>query len=205
MYERDMPKFRAKPHQKVLLTFDPGSVNMGIAATMLDLEKRKARVLANAVMENPIKGLVHDIQGTRQRFVKEVDAWVERFKPHGMVMERFQSRGLRGNTAEEVSIMIGIMLERYGSRLPFKIITAATWKNDFHRKWNDGKTSGEVDLKELYKEVCVPPHQLDATLIGLYGLKIGTRVDFDYDLDRLLGAVEHASLCRLINRVRRRK
>ena len=103
-----------------VLSFDPGTVNMGVSC--VELRNGRLHVLCSAVLNYPI----HDIPLLSQQrldFINEVQAWITCFKPKGIVAERFQSRGLRGSTVECVSMMLGMLSML---NLPFYFITAST-------------------------------------------------------------------------------
>lgn len=174
-----LPKL--KNTKNCILAFDPGSVNMGIS--LVQMYKGKPRVLANATMTSPI----HDIllfQKQKDAFLKEVRAW-KRYSPKAIIAERFQSRGLRGSTVECVSMMLGIlgMLN-----LPVKFITASTWKNKYQRRY------GCHLKRDIYKNIKTTPHQLDASLIGCYGLEIAYSKDIDFSLQDIIKMVEKTAL-----------
>lgn len=167
---------------KLILSMDPGSRNFGIA--LVGLRKGKPRVYANTVLTNPVNDLVA-FSRTRQAFLQEIERWVS-FEPNGVVAERFQTRGIGGPLIEQVSAMLGLIGGAYPD-LPIKLTIASVWKNSMQRRFN-------VDLRELYKEIGVQPHQLDAALIGVYGLEQGLGLTLDFDLDDFIGQVERTSL-----------
>ena len=68
-----------------------------------------------------------------------------------------------------------------------KLTIASSWKNAFNRRWS-------CDLSELYAGVNVQPHQIDATLIGIYGLEQGLGVVIDYDVNDIFNQVVATSL-----------
>lgn len=177
-------------HGFTLLSLDPGPSNFGIACT--EYNNGKVRLLANATLDSPIKGLTEDIQLKQDAFIKEIDQWISNFKCGALIAERFQARGLLGTTSEEVNIMLGCLLNNY-SKLKIKLVIASTWKNAFRRKHG-------FNLKDYYMKCKTTPHQLDAFLIGVYGLEIGFKQDFKYSIDDAINAVEQTSLVRLINR-----
>lgn len=79
-------------------------------------------------------------------------------------MQRFQPRGIsRSNTTELIGMMYGAILS---NGIQAQLILPATWKN---------RVSKQFDLKALYyaKKNRTPylgePHELDATLIAMYG------------------------------------
>ena len=171
-----------KAKRKCILAFDPGSVKMGIS--LVELRKDGTpRIVANATMMHPI----HDIpsfMSQQREFVNEVKSWIEQFQPKAIVAERFQSRGLRGATVECVSMMLGILST---FNLPTLFITAATWKNQYQKRF-------DVNLRDVYKEIATTPHQLDASLIGCFGLEIALKTKLDLDLDRIIVNVKKTAL-----------
>jgi len=90
--------------------------------------------------------------------------------------------------------MIGLLGGKY-ERLPMKLLTAAVWKNAFHRRF-------DVELDELYKLTLTTPHQLDSIFIGIYGLEQGMQVELDYDPFDIVKQAEATSAVRLINKRR---
>ena len=108
------------------------------------------------------------------------------YQPDGIIAERFQTRGNGGPLIEQVSSMLGLIRGRY-PKIPIKLTVASAWKNKLNRRF-------ECDLKEIYPTVAVQPHQLDATLIGVYGLESGLDTNIDYDLEDIISQVENTSL-----------
>lgn len=166
---------------------------MGCACSGYDRKTGQIALHSNAVLSSPIKGLTKDLHGKRTAFLDELEMWVERYQCKAIIAERYQNRGIRGTTVEEVTLMLGFVIERF-SHLKVKLITAATWKNDWHRKHPD------EDLKELYKVCQTAPHQLDATLIGFYGLQKLFKHDMKYSVDGLLEGVASVSQSKLYKR-----
>ena len=167
---------KAKTKYKRILAFDPGTKNMGISC--VELVGTSPKVLANATMENPL----HDIYAFMQQrdaFLSEVDAWINMFEPDGIIAERFQTRGLKGPTIECVSMMLGI-LGMLG--LPVMFITASTWKNKFQKRFC-------CDLREMYDYINTTPHQLDASLIGCYGLEAAQGKQLNFTVEAILQQV----------------
>lgn len=189
----ELPAKPSKKYKKCVLCLDPGSRNMGISCVGIT-KKGKAVVLANSILMNPITSLVENLQGQKQAFTDELDQWMLLFRPNGIIIERFQSRGGMGPLIEIISLMLGIILQRY--KRPVKFITAATWKNAFHRRFDP------LELDDMYKVCRTPPHQLDATFIGCYGLDFGLPDGLKYDPQEIMRQVEETSLLPLINRKR---
>lgn len=178
------------PTVKRLLSLDPGSRNFGISCVGLD-SKGRVVVLANSVLTNPITNLVSNVGDSINIFHDEIARWVRMYRPDGFIMERFQSRGGRaGPLIELVSGMTLSVCTEY-RHLPCKLITAATWKNKFNRRFREDEDDKPLD--GFYKICRTTPHQLDASLIGVYGLEIGTNTDIDYEPLDIIAQVEAVS------------
>lgn len=190
--EYRLPKFRKSRDVATVISLDPGSRNMGISATQINLKTRRVAILANAVMTNPMHDLTKEfLEPQRDAFLRELAMWVDLFDPNAIVAERFQSRGLMGNLVESVNLMLGMILGVYADR-SVRFITAATWKNRFQR-------AKSVDLAKLYKVCGAQPHQLDATLIGLWALEMGLG-PFPHSVRSVIDRVEKTSLVKLSKR-----
>lgn len=180
----ELPEY--KGGKFTILGLDPGSTNFGISC--VEYSKRGSRILANAVLDNPVKGLATGIEEKKNTFLSEIFNWLDNFNCKAIIAERFQSRGLRGNTAEEVTFMIGILSQAF--EIKTKLVIASTWKNAFARQHGE-------KLKEFYKLSRTTPHQLDASLIALFGLSTGFHADIEYSIGNLITKVENSSLTRL--------
>lgn len=174
----------------VILSIDPGKTNMGIAAVRL--ERNKPKCLANSLVNAPLSNLNIGFRDHLALFISEIETWVKEFNPSALIIERYQARGLRGNTGELISVMIGALTWHYN--MPTRLITAAIWKNEFHR------VNGKGHLDTLYKTCRTTPHQLDAVLIGCYGLAHGLDVKLNYSVPNIIKQIESTSRTRLINR-----
>lgn len=177
----ELPKLKIKA-EKLVLSCDPGSANFGIALVGLTRES-KIKVYANAVLMTPLNDLVR-FNHRSEEFLNEIDSWLA-YSPGAIIAERFQSRGLQGPTIELVSSMLGLMRGRY--QLPMKLTIASTWKNRFQQRF-------DIDLKDIYAEADVQPHQIDAALIGIFGLEEGLQTILDWDIDDIVDQVSATSL-----------
>jgi hypothetical protein len=177
----EIPPLKIKPG-KLILACDPGSRNFGLS--LVGVADGKVTVYANTVLMTPVNNLVNFNQAA-QEFLAEIDHWMQ-FKPNAIIAERFQTRGNGGPLIEMVSSMLGLMKGKY-SNLPMKLTVASAWKNKFNRRF-------DADLKEIYPTVAVQPHQLDATLIGIYGLEQGMKADIAYDYHDIISQTEATSL-----------
>lgn len=187
--EYTLPVVKLKSMTKRVLALDPGSKNMGISVVAMN-KNRELRVVANSIVTSPIYDLTK-FSTQREMFLAEMDRWFDLYKPNAIVAERFQTRGLLGPLVEIVSVMLGLLAGRYN--VPIKLITAATWKNDFNRRF-------PYQLDDLYKKARVTPHQLDSCLIGAFGLELGTQSSIDYDPVKFMHSAESSACLRLINR-----
>lgn len=107
---------------------------------------------------------INNVDTTLPEFFKWINSTVKKFRVCHLTGERFQPRGIsRGNTTELIGMMYGAIL---AAKLPIQLILPATWKNQVNRQF---------DLKAMYysKKGNTPylgePHELDATLIAMYG------------------------------------
>lgn len=181
--EYELPRdFKMYKHR--ILSFDPGTRNMGIACVGVDSEDR-LRPIANAVLSHPIESLVDNYLEHRKAFTDELERWLKLFKPDLLIAERFQTRGNGGPLIELVSTMNGV-IGMLRPKTQFKFVTAATWKNKFNRRF-------PVQLDELYANCLTTPHALDATLIGCYGLELALQRNLRYGPDMIMRRAEMAS------------
>lgn len=193
-----LPKaLKGKP-EKLVLAMDPGSRNFGIA--LVGLENGEPRCYLNSVMMKPVNNMV-TFAIMRRNFLIEVAGWMK-YAPGGVVAERFQTRGgsSMGPLIEQVSSMLGLIAGAYPD-LPVKFTIASVWKNSMHRRFADAyrghvdyaDDEGEFNLRAVYKRIAVEPHQLDASLIGIYGLEQGLGINIDFDFDDWVAQVEASS------------
>lgn len=191
-----LPKTLGSKPDKLVLAMDPGSRNFGIA--LVGLEGKKVKCYANSVLMRPVNDLVRFGDAVRP-FLGEINGWMG-FEPNGLIAERFQTRGNGGPLIEQVSCMLGL-IAGYWPRTPIKLTIASAWKNSMHRRFADQfrgtdycNEKGEFDLRAVYKQIAVQPHQLDAALIGVYGLEQGLGIDIEFNFDAFVSQVERTSL-----------
>jgi hypothetical protein len=177
-----MPKIRIGKSVTLMLGMDPGSRNFGIS--LVGLSGKKIKVYANSVLMHPVNDLI-DFVSAREIFLDEIATWFQH-EVKGIIGERFQTRGIGGPLIEQVSAMLALVSCAYRDKW-FKLTTASTWKNKLNRRF-------DIDLKEIYPQVLTQPHQLDATMIAIYGLEEMIGAQIDYDLDDILVQIEATSL-----------
>lgn len=192
MKNKPNASYTLKPNKRSprILSFDPGSRNMGIAC--VGVRKGKIKVIANAIMEHPLQSLACQYRTNREIFVNEACRWFDAYDPQLLIMERFQTRGHGGPLIELVATMNAVISTIDRSK-PCKLVTAATWKNAFNRRF-------DVDLKELYRECATTPHQLDAVLIGCFGLELAMQTQLEYTPESIIAMAEQTSLLELRRR-----
>jgi hypothetical protein len=191
-----------------LLTCDPGSTNFGFAVTngrIMEVKSKPVvqfKIAASGLCPCPINK-VKDTKDLRAKQIAFKEWFLKIVKDHDITavgLERFQTRGLLGPLVEYVGIMTGIILSN-SEGMPFKVYGAATWKNAVRRSTGDPEW-----LNQTYKIAKVQPHQLDASLMGVWLLHQGAKIqDFgELDLverrDKFLDMIESTSLERLVNR-----
>lgn len=172
-----------RKHDYRILTCDPGTRNFGIAC--VGVRGDKIDVIANSMLEHPITQLTNGFMGQRKAFREELIRWFDLYDPDLVIAERFQTRGNGGPTIEVVSTMNALL----GAikPVPVKYVIAGQWKNAFNKRWAAGD---KEFLKELYKECLTPPHPLDATLIGVYGLEYALQRELKYKPETIIEMVE---------------
>lgn len=149
-----------------ILTGDPGKVNFALSAQ--EFNGNRINVLGTRMFQNPIQHLQYDMRKPVKEFLKELEAIWKQYGPFdAMCFERFQSRGLGGNTIEAISLMLGVLSYfAMKKNCPIDLITASQWKNAFNR---------HMVLKEYYEKHNLTSkksrkaiHEFDASLIGVY-------------------------------------
>ncbi|BAG41664.1 RuvC_resolvase like protein [Ralstonia phage phiRSL1] len=171
-----------------VLSFDPGSRNFGISCVAT--KNGKVRVMANSIVTNPIFDLTR-FEVQKKTFLAEIGQWVELYKPQALIAERFQTRGIGGPLIEIVTTMNALVSAHFG--LNTLLIVASQWKLAYQRRF-------DFALDDLYRQVLVPPHQLDASLIGVYGLEKGLRTQLDFEPADVGVQVENTSRLPLLQR-----
>jgi hypothetical protein len=176
-----------------VLAFDPGIANFGIS--VVAARGNKIRVMANAKLMYPMDSMT-EFQVQKLRFLEEVGKWVELYKPHALIAERFMLRG--AGTGQAMGELIPSMIALTSAYFNLNTLTipAAQWKNPIQKRFT-------FDLKETYKEIGVEAHQLDASLIGIYGIERGMGKQFRFKLEDVMAQVEDTTLFPL--KVRRRR
>lgn len=148
-----------------ILSGDPGKVNFALA--VLDYSE-KIDIVGTKMFDNPVQAMHLDVAGASEKFLTELETMWKLYGPFdAMCFERFQSRGLGGNTIEVISLMLGLLtVFALRKKIPISLITASQWKNAFNRTMclNDLYDVHKLRSKKSPKEI----HEFDASLINLY-------------------------------------
>jgi hypothetical protein len=190
-----------------ILSCDPGSINFGFSVLTGRIQDGEIsfKVVANGMCPCPLKRVKKskDLRDQQVQFQLWFENLIFKHNIDAVCAERFMARGLLGPLGEYIGIMLGMMglILIQKNKKPLKIFPAATWKNAVRRNADDKEF-----LDKTYKIAKVPPHQLDASLMGVWTLYQGyNRTDFEgLDLvqirDKLLDQIEATSETKLINR-----
>lgn len=172
----------SREHDWRILACDPGTRNFGIAC--IGVKGSRVDVITSALLTNPITVLTSGHAAQRSAYVAELRRWFSLYKPDACIAERFQTRGNGGPTIELVSTMNALLAVI--KRMPFKYVVASQWKNAFNRRFDD-------QLKGMYDDCLTTPHQLDAALIGVYGLEMALNRQLKYSPSSIIEMVETTS------------
>jgi Holliday junction resolvasome RuvABC endonuclease subunit len=146
-----------------VLAIDPGVTNAAWAILRVS-HSGIFKVVAHGKILNAMTNMNGDIIKDVKKFQSELLEIVDNYNVNALIIERFQSRGLKGTTIELVNLMIGCLMaemERIkGRHILVSLITPSQWKNEWNRNSN---------LEAFYKKVNCVVHQVDAIGIGLYG------------------------------------
>lgn len=149
-----------------ILSGDPGKVNFALAVQ--EFKDRRITVLGTRMFKKPIQNLHLDMRHPTKEFLAELEEMWKLYGPFdAMCFERFQSRGLGGNTIEAISLMLGVIsFFALKKKCPLDLITASQWKNAFNRSMvlKDYYELHNLKSKKSRKAI----HEFDACLIGAY-------------------------------------
>ncbi|WYW01308.1 Holliday junction resolvase [Pseudomonas phage vB_PpuM-SKa-4] len=158
------------------LGFDPGKNNFAWTFTLTTNVGGKLvpEILEMGYVLSPLKNLTEDnlMEGTEHFFFDMRILLLMLLQKYGridiVVAERFQARGQKtGTTSEVVSMMIGLLIRciRECHISPdVRLVIASSWKNSYNRCLDDKEA-----LRNAYKLCRAEAHELDASLISLYG------------------------------------
>ena len=137
-----------------LLALDPGSKNTGVAV----VDPASLKVLAHGMNPYTLRIMTPGMWKQLQEFERFLKALQAKGCEYA-IAERFQTRGIKGLSAELVGVMLGVTSSVFRGKVRYVI--ASQWKNAYAR--------AGLNLKEFYLEMRpITPHQVDAALIGLW-------------------------------------
>lgn len=186
---------------------------MGYSVVKFSLTKNRKdistyKVIITGKLTGTITSLKYDevVSGFAQ-YKSSIRKLFKKYKPDGVIAERFMSRGLRGSLGEYIGAMLTLIIDLtifYHTKIKkvtpvIMPIAAVTWKNRVNKVF---------DLKHSYKICQTEPHELDATLMAFYLMEnmLGIEPVMQYQKLKgkgwrtLLKCVAKASISRLINR-----
>lgn len=138
-----------------VLGLDPGTANMAWSVVQI-WSPTRFKICGVGMVHRPIRELKGNIRPDVKDFVRSLKKIIKFHNVTHIGAERFQARGLRGNTGELVAFMLGLLAT---FNQPSVFITASQWKNNFNR---------HHDLKAMYAKSQLKPHEIDACSIALY-------------------------------------
>ena len=132
----------------------------------------RIKIIGTDMVPVTLKNMKSGVAAQLVSYVKLLKYVKKKYRPKVTCFERYQSRGLKGNTIEAIGYMMGVTAMTFKRTDP-QFILASTWKNQINRI--DG-----IDLKEIYRGWGLTSkaktykgkrdHELDALLIGIYKL-----------------------------------
>lgn len=157
-----------------ILSCDPGEQSFAYSVT--EIKNKKLIIHETSMLRNTVVNLTSDsrvlvkkrgkdpsLTDGYRAFKKEMMSIHRRHHPTHFVTERFQTRGIKGRSAETVSMMnaMGIVYA-HEKKATYRLLMAAQWKNWINKI---------VPLDELYAlgKVCgLTNHTVDTIGIALY-------------------------------------
>ena len=151
-----------------ILAGDPGKVNFALSIIDIDDKTNKLEIIGTKMCENPVQRMHENVVEQSQAFLAELRALNKEYgKFDALTFERFQSRGLGGNTIEVISLMIGLAsVFAAEENISAMFITASQWKNAFNRKLVLNDLYNDYKLKSVKSPKTI--HEFDSSLIGFY-------------------------------------
>jgi len=143
-----------------ILGLDPGTVNFAYSVIDYDELGGTYEVAKCGLIGSPLPKVENEIQEGLTKFMGSMLSVFPSNTPQ-IYMERYVNRGSKVSALETVNMMIGAMYKCN----PY-LFSSAVWKNHINKRLKPT----QHNLKDMYPRCSVTPHELDATLIGLYGI-----------------------------------
>ena len=132
-----------------IISAEPGVQNFSVCVQRIDPSTKQMEIVHLELLENTIHSLLEKAQpcfnDQADFFADYFEKLFKKYKPKNVCMERYQIRGFRasGSAAELINVMLGICVsEARKLQIPFRLVIASEWKNDFNRH-------SEIPLKEF--------------------------------------------------------
>jgi hypothetical protein len=146
-----------------VLGLDPGYVKFGWSVVRLALDdtRLKIAIIDYGMLRNTITDMKRISLYQITEYENELEAIVSSYKVRLIAMERYQSRGLKGISAELVNVMLGICLSKF-KKLDLTLLPPSQWKNCARQN--------KIDLKKLYLEYKkdLATHEIDSSIMAMY-------------------------------------
>jgi Holliday junction resolvasome RuvABC endonuclease subunit len=147
----------------IILGGDPGKTHFGIS-----IFEYPNKTLFNGILAAPVM----DFKDPHlKEFVLNVEHLLNKYNPSVLCVERFLSRGFKGNTGEFVTANTSFlaMLFFLKRKIEPQYIMPSEWKMAFNRERGDKEALNKLydKVKNLYG---LSPHRIDSFLIGMYGI-----------------------------------
>jgi Holliday junction resolvasome RuvABC endonuclease subunit len=186
----------------IILSVDPGGKNFGYCIQkIISTSPLKYEILESGMLSNTLINLKDNWTVEICAFEKEILNLIKKYKPTHFCAERYILRRVvtGGTTTEAISMMLGI-IGLLLKKINCKLVTAAIWKNAFAR------ASYKEFLKEIYREEKhnITPHQIDASLIGLY-LAFEKKHYDGLEIEKHLKSLNRVNKCPIIKKARKNK
>ena len=147
------------------VSMDPGTKNFAVA--LLD---DSGKCLYVSMFRHTIRSMAQKDREQRVEFRRRMGRLLDRLKPTRLMAETFTVRGFGTNSIELIGIMLGSIMVLADERgIEEQTTMSSTWKQNLKKRH---------DLDRMYddaRELGVPPHVVDAILIGQY-----LRLDRDF-------------------------
>lgn len=177
-----------------ILGIDIGTVNAGFGVVQFQVKKNKVayKIHKCGLLQCLVKDLSVPHKRELKAHVREVKKLVKTYAVDYVLEERYMTRGIKGSTVEAVNQMMGALdlsLKQEVTQIP-----AATWKNRVNKFF---------DLKFLYTQAYVPPHEIDAVLQAFWlaekkmGCEIIPQLTSWKEQERLLEVIEACTTTKL--------
>lgn len=192
-------------YDELILAHDPGEKNFGYSVIHAQYNPHTLRmshtILECGQLTNTMKGFNRPPQVQLADFITEQEKLIAKWGiPTIYIGERFYSRGLKGSQIESINMMLGYLMRHFSERYPktsIQLTTSTRWKNACNLFFN---------LNQSYKVLRTPPHEWDATLIGMYAADMKRKIKPFTSMDNrgyrhmIADQVESISTSKLANR-----